>query len=124
MYCSNCGTFNNSTNFCANCGNGLSVSNNKQMGSITIIRPKSFFGCAFSYNVYIDNCFMGSIGNGKRAQYFVPYGNHTIEIRHGLNKGKTIFYITDVEKNLVIECPLKMGLITNKVEFNLINFYN
>lgn len=112
---------NNNCNFGTNYGMNM---NNMVIGSVTISRPKSVFGCALNYNVYIDNIYMGKIKNGETVQYNIGFGQHIIEIQHGTNKGKTNFIISENQRNLVLKASLKLGIFVNKIKFEVINFYN
>ncbi len=127
MNCLKCGMSNpDNAMYCTGCGNPLAPNqvSGQETGSITIIRPKSFVGCLVAYDVYADNYYLGQVKNGETMQFPLYYGNHNIVIKHGLNSGSQMIVISNTQRNLVFNCPLQMGLVTNKILFNFINFYN
>lgn len=98
--------------------------NNVPVGSITINREKNALGCLFPFDIYIDNMLVANVTNGKSVQIPVYYGSHLLELKQGLNEGSLQIMINDQQKNLVFNCTMKMGLITNTIAINLINYYN
>lgn len=132
MNCPKCGTLNDtSAKFCMTCGYSMQVNNQSQpmtnqlqIGTITIIRPKNFYGCLIDYDVYIDNYFMGSIPNGEQRTFQLYFGMHQVIIKQGLGSGSQQILINEQTRNLVFNCSIKMGLLNNTIEFNLINYTN
>lgn len=116
--------YSNVQNSAMNNGQYNVQANNQLVGSITINRPSSFMGCLIPYDVFVDNCFIGTVANGETKQFPLYYGSHFVELKHGLNGGSQQIIINDTQKNLVFECKLKMGLVTNKIDFKLVNYYN
>ena len=58
-----------------------------QVGSITIIRPDNFVGILVPYSVYVDNYYMGSVGNNSQATFQLYYGSHVVRIDCGMGSG-------------------------------------
>ena len=127
MNCLRCGMSNlDNAMYCSGCGNPISTNqiNGQESGSITIIRPKNFFGCLVAYDVFVDNYYLGQVKNGETKQFLLYYGNHNIVIKHGINSGSQLITISNAQRNLVFECPIQMGIVTSKILFRLVNFYN
>ncbi len=126
MSCPVCGaTLVNGSNFCTQCGNTIAPTMNNQpgIGSITIVRPKSFYGCAIAYNVSVNGYLLGKVKNGETKTFPLYYGNQELTIHAGMCHGTTNFVINDTYRNLVFQCPIKMGLLTNTIEINFIQSY-
>lgn len=126
MICSKCGNFNNeNASYCANCGNPLSNNKiNTQTGSITFIRPNSFFGCLIPFEIYIDNLKVASLPNNSNVSIPVTYGQHLITLKQLLNKGQYNVTVLENQKYLTFECKLKLGFFVNHIVINLLNFHN
>lgn len=50
--------------------------------AITIIRDSSFAGSAIRYRVLIDGVLAAMIWTGERGTFYVPPGEHVIEVQH------------------------------------------
>ncbi len=132
MNCLRCGKVNpDNAMYCTSCGNPLSNGQSPasqvsqpELGSITIIRPKNFYGCLIAYDVFIDNYYMGQVKNGETKQFQVYYGNHNIVIKQGLNSGSQMVTIHSTQRNFVFNCPLQVGLVTCTILFHCVNIYN
>lgn len=132
MNCLKCGKSNlDNVMYCTNCGNPISnvqLQTNQvaqpELGSITIVRPKNFYGCLIAYDVFIDNYYMGKVKNGETKQFPVYYGNHNIVIKQGLNSGSQMVTVSSSQRNLVFNCPLQVGLFNCTILFYCVNIYN
>ncbi len=125
MNCPICGFNNMPGNVnCANCGNALPNNQGAPLGSITIIRPNNFFGSLVDYDVFVDGYLLGSVPNGTQVVFPLYYGNHQVEIKQGMNSGTQNITISNDERHLVFECPIKVGFWKSTILFNFISFHN
>ena len=126
MNCPNCGNYNNGTNFCTNCGaqlinanNNINTNiNNNQVGQITFVRPKKFYGMAIKFKLFIDGVQVGELANGSSVSFPIYYGAHRIEVKQHVNYGMKDIIINDYQNNITFTCTVKMGLFVNKIEIN------
>ena len=139
MNCPNCQTvIKEGEKFCSNCGTPvtpiastqpplevpvqpqqLSFPNQPGVGSITISRPSNFVGCAVSYKVYANGYLLGKISDGGIMTFPLNYGTYEINIKCGMGKGNTKVTINDQYRHFVFQCPMSMGMWSNKIDFIL-----
>ncbi len=134
MNCPKCGMYNDDKAvFCTNCGVKMelykNVNNNVadeqlKVGSITIIRPNNFVGCAIAFSVYVDNYLLGKVANGNTVTFPLYYGTHMVTIKHGFTTTTQQIVINDKQKNLVFNCSVKMGLVKSKIIFEFVGVQN
>ena len=86
--------------------------------SITIIRKKSFVGCAVPYICYAGNRQVFSLKNGK-ADTFEATGDSFI-FRVGTSNGLVTgqIQVPAGSENLTYEVVMKMGMVTNSLEIH------
>ena len=90
------------------------------VGTLTIIRPNNFVGCLIPYDVYVDNYLLGTVPNGEQRTFQLYYGSHLVTIKQGLGTGNQQILINDETRNLMFNCPIKMGFVNNEIEFYLV----
>lgn len=127
MNCTNCG-YNNApgTIYCGNCGNPLSVNNGmNQIGSVTFSRKSSFVGCVMPFDIFIDNVYIKSLGNGETVTIPVYYGQHQINIKFTPGEGAVqMITIDDAHRNFNIATEIKMGFFVSKAKIVSVTCYN
>ncbi len=121
MRCPNCGMDNDEGRTkCISCG-----SDAMNVGSITIQRPNNFVGCLVPYDIYVDNVFIGNVSNGDTKKFPLYLGTHVLTIKQTLNSSEPVnIMLTPQQRNLVFNCPMKMGLLKNKIEVQFVSYYN
>lgn len=121
MRCPNCGMDNDEGMArCISCG-----SDAMNIGSITIQRPNNFFGILIPYDIYVDNVFIGNVANGETKSFPIYLGQHVLTVKQGFNKSEPVnLMISPQQRNLVFNCPIKIGFFVSKIEVQFINFYN
>lgn len=85
--------------------------------TITVIRKKSFNGCAIPFECYVGNRPVFSLKNGK-SDSFEATGESFV-LRAGSSNGMVVGEITVPagESNLTYELSMKMGMVTNSLVF-------
>ncbi|MBE6585889.1 MAG: hypothetical protein E7645_05090 [Ruminococcaceae bacterium] len=88
--------------------------------TITVIRKKSFVGCAVAIHCYAGNNQVFSLKNGK-SDTFEATGD-TFVLRAGSGNGLVVgeIQVPAGTENLTYEVAMKMGMVTNTLEFKQI----
>ena len=129
MNCSNCGTFNQGGNNCINCGAPLynnQVVNNSQpsTGTLNFNRPKSMIGALIPVDIFVDGYVLGSVSNGKSVQFPIYYGTHTLEAKTAYETASMQITVNDMQRNLVFEVGIDMGLVVSHTRLIFTHYYN
>ncbi len=138
MNCPNCQMpIEEGGKFCTNCGTPVVPINQMQqippqptiqpqnlinqpgVGSITISRPSNFVGCAVSYKVFANGYLLGNVSDGGIMTFPLNYGMYEISIKCGMGKGNTKITVSDQCRHFVFQCPMTMGMWSNKIDFIL-----
>jgi hypothetical protein len=84
------------------------------VGTVNIIRERTFVGALVTFEVYIDNQLAGAIKSGENLTIPVYYGNHIVSFK---TIDKTInqeVMLSDQQKNVYIQVNCRMGLLTGR----------
>lgn len=115
--CQKCNSLYTTTTEGAACGCGA-VQDMNGYGSITLYRMGSPLGVAVPMDIHFNGTGYGSLVNKECVKIFVPYGNYTVHVAHGMNRkcNDLTFNISESNKEAYVKAALKAGLFTNKIQ--------
>ncbi len=115
MICLNCGCqLDLEVKFCPHCGAPTKMSDENNVGEITIIREKKVFGFAIGFEAYVDDTKLGSLPNNSTLSCHVPYGTHEIKLTSTEKDVIQDIELNENQRNVEVHIIPKMGLLAAK----------
>lgn len=115
MICLNCGRMIElGVKFCPYCGSSTKLSDESNVGKLTIIREKKTMGFAISFDVYVDGSKLGTLKNNSSLSCDLLFGTHEIIFKSTEKDVVQNIILNEKQKNAEMYVIPKMGLIAAK----------
>lgn len=123
MYCLGCGCkIELGSKFCTHCGKTTPLGDSLVTGKINVVRKSKVFGFAIPFEVYVDDCLLGTLKNGTTLSCDVALGTHEIVFKSTEKDVVQGVFLNESQKEVTLDIVPKMGLIAARPSIKNIKY--